>query len=353
MKKILSIAVLIGMTLTLQAQDLQSTLSTLSSSSAQAYVNPVVSAFGSNLNSGWVSQFPSSALLALHLDVKVIAAASFFSDNQKNFSTDGTFYFTNSQIDQILQHSGYTPNQIFYNDLKKQIQSTQFSVNFSGPTIIGSKNDSLHVQFPGKTVQSNGQQYTIAPYKVAIKEVNGYLDGLKGLPMPAAQLTVGTVYGTNVSFRYFPEIDIKNLGKFSLWGFGIIHNPGTWFPNPLPVDLGIGYFYQKLKVGDIFESNASQLGIYVSKTFGFGISFTPYFGLITETSKSTVTYHYQSNQTINGTPVPPVDVSFDLTGDNSGGAVLGFNIHLGLININADYKAAKTSTASAGVSFGF
>ena len=332
--------------------DLQSTLSSLSSTVGQAYVNPVVNAFGSNLNSGWVSQLPSSTKLALHLDLKIVGMGSFFSSDQKNFSKDGTFYFNSSQTDQILQNSGYTAatiGQTNYNNLKQQLQATQFTVNFSGPTIIGSKSDYLKAQFPGKTIQSGTASYTVQPYSIAIKEVYGYLDGLPAFPTGAVQLTVGTVFGTNVSMRYFPDTDIKSMGKLSFWGIGFIHNPGAWFPNPLPLDLGIGYFYQKLTVGTIFESNATQLGIYASKTFAF---FTPYVGLTTETSKTTVSYNYQSNQTLNGAQVPPVNLSFDLTGENTAGVVVGFNIHLGFVNINADYKAAKTNTASAGLSFG-
>ncbi len=170
--------------------------------------------------------------------------------------------------------------------------------------------------------------------------------------MQKLELTVGTVYGTNVALRWFPDMDIQSLGKFSYFGFGIIHNPGVWFPNPLPLDLTVGFFTQKLKVGTIFESTATQFGVYAAKTFGIFISITPYVGLTTETSKTTVSYDYTSNQTLNGVPVK-AHISVDMDGENSSSAVIGFNLHLGFVNINADYKLAKTKTASAGISFGF
>jgi hypothetical protein len=72
-----------------------------------------------------------------------------------------------------------------------------------------------------------------------------------------------------------------------------------------------------------------------------------------ESSKTNVEYEYKSNQTVNGVPVPPVKVKFDLEGENSTGVTVGFNLKLGIVNLNADYKAAKTKTASAGLSFGF
>jgi hypothetical protein len=55
---------------------------------------------------------------------------------------------------------------------------------------------------------------------------------------------------------------------------------------------------------------------------------------------------------LNGVPVK-AHISVDMNGENSSSVVAGLNIHLGIININADYKVAKTKTVSAGISFGF
>jgi hypothetical protein len=74
--------------------------------------------------------------------------------------------------------------------------------------------------------------------------------------------------------------------------------------------------------------------------------------LTTESSKTTVKYDYQSNQTIGGVQVPATKIKFELEGENSTGVTIGFNLKLSFFNINADYKIAKTKTASAGISFG-
>ena len=339
----------------LRAQSLDETLSKLSSTVGAQYVKPVISAFGSNLNSGWVSQVPSASRLSFHLDLKIVAMGSFFDDDSKNFGAQGTFNFSGSQVDQILSNSNLTPasmGQSNYNDLRQGMINKQFSVTFSGPTIIGKKSDHLNIVFPSQTVTSasGNNQYTVQQYLVDVPEVYGYLDELPILPTGAVQLTVGTIFGTNVSVRYLPDIDIKDMGKFSYFGIGLIHNIRVWLPNPLPLDIAAGFFTQKLKVGDIFESNATQFGVYASKTFGVGISIAPYIGFTIETSKTTVTYDYiypvQGVQTT-------THISFDLEGENTSSAVIGFNLHLGVVNINADYKLAKTKTASAGISFGF
>lgn len=357
MKKFLiSVILFISLSGSLFAQngnDLEGTLSNLSSTVGEAYVAPVISAFGSNLNSGWVSKLPGSTILGFHLDLKVIAMGSFFSDDVKRFSATNGFYFSEDQVELILQESGYTSSHPAYASLKQELLEEEFNVEFSGPTIIGSDKEYLKIKFPGKTIQSGNQQYTVDPYELELQEVKGFLNNLKIFPTAAAQLTVGTVAGTNVAIRYFPSIEIEDLGKFSFWGLGAIHNPSVWFPNPLPLDIGIGYFYQKLEVGDIFESSATQFGLYAGKTFGFVVSITPYAGVTFESSKTTVKYDYQSNETINGVPVEPIKIKFDLEGENKTGFVVGFNLKLAAVNINADYKIAKTKTASAGISFGF
>lgn len=346
-------AVLFILSFSVKAQSLEETLSKLSSTAGKSYVAPVISAFGSNLNSGWVSQVPSATRVGFHLDVKIAAMGSFFSDENKNFNTSGKFFFTSSQVDQILAASNISTSNQYYSSLKNELLKTELDVKFSGPTIVGSKNEYLKINFPGKSVTVQNQNFDLKAQSFDVNAVKGFLDELPVFPTAAPQLTVGTVMGTNVSFRYLPDVDIEDMGKFTFFGIGAIHNPGVWFPNPLPVDIGVGYFTQKMKVGDIFESTANQFGLYVSKTFGLVISITPYAGLVSENSKTTVSYDYQSNETVNGVQVPKTKLSFELEGENTTGFVVGFTLHLAAVNINADYKVAKTKTASAGISFGF
>jgi hypothetical protein len=355
LKKIILFSLLV-FTIQLQAQSLEETLGSLSSSGGKAYLAPAVTAFGSNLNSGWVSKIPASTMLAFHIDLKVVAMGSFFSTDQKNFNAAGTFKFSNSQVDQLLSASGYTAanmGQTNYNNLKNEIMKADIQVNFSGPTIAGKKDENVKVNFAGQKFTVSNQQYDLKSYQWSLDQVKGFLDDYPALPGGAAQLTVGTIAGTNFSFRYCPDIDIKDLGKFNLWGAGFLHNINSWLPTPLPVDISAGYFYQKLKVGSIFESDASQYGIYVGKTFGSAFAVSPYFGLTMESSKSTIDYDFDPEQVVNGVAVPKIHVNMELEGENTGAATIGLGIKLGLINIILDYKVAKTKTASAGISLGW
>ncbi len=332
----------------IQSQDLEETLSNLSSSAGQAYLEPVSNAFGSNLNSGWYSGLPQPVKQGFTLKVKVVAIGSFFSDDDRTFTADGTFRFTSSQADEILINStSLQPGTTQYDAVKDEMLNRDWSVGFAGPTVVGSEDEFLEVSFPGATIQ--GQ--SIAQYDLVVDEVKGFLDDLSILPQAAVQANLGTVLGTNVALRWFPEIDIQDLGKFKMFGFGFVHNFNTWFPNPLPVDIGVGFYSQTLDVGDVFESTSTQFGAYFSKTFGkAAVKFTPYLAITTETAETKIKYDYTFD-----TPAgrQNAKINFELEGENSAAATVGFNLRLAVIDLIFDYKAAKSSTVSGAIAIGF
>jgi hypothetical protein len=332
-----------------KSQSLEEALSNLSSSAGSAYVAPVVSAFGSNLNAGWVSGAPAATKFDFTLNVKVVAVGSFFSDEDKTLQASGTFSFTESQIDRLIQNSttGLQPGSAEYNHLKNfMLENNEWQVSFSGPTIVGSEDDHLQVTFPGQVVEGT----TFGEYNLAIDEVKGYVNNLPVLPSVAAQLNVGTLMGTQASFRWFPEMDIQDLGKFSFFGFGILHNPEVWFNDPLPVDIAAGFFTQTMKVGDIFESKATQYGVWISKSFGAIVSVAPFIGFTLETSNTDVAYDYHFTGPTGAART--ARVSFELEGKNSAGVTLGAAINLVVLDLTLDYKMSKTNTASVSLSFG-
>lgn len=332
-----------------ESQGLAETLGSLSSTAGAAYVAPVISAFGSNLNSGWFSKAPEAKKLGLDFNLRIIGVGTFFSDDQKVLNASGQFSFNDEQLGLLIENSaGLTPGTPQYAALKNYMEdNNDWDVNFSGPTIIGDGDTPLHITFPGQVI--NGENF--AEYDLIMDDVKGYLDELPALPSVAAQIDIGTFMGTQVSFRWFPEMDVQDLGKFKFFGFGVLHNPEVWLNDPLPIDLGVGFFTQTMEVGDIFESTATQYGVYASKTFGAGISITPYVGLTMETSKTEVAYDYDFSGP--GGITETARIGFELEGENETGVTLGATLNLIFINLNVDYKMAKTKTITGAISFGF
>jgi hypothetical protein len=327
---------------------LQATLEKLSKDAASSYVSPIVSAFGSNLNGGWFHRAPQAKIWGIDIEFGIVAMGTFFNEDHKKFSTTGKFKFTKNEAYQLVPNTYPTVvRDAIVNELIKQ----EFGVGISGPTIVGANTDTIRIAFNGTTISTGGTSYTL-PAKTIPLPVTGYLEELPALPLAAPQLTLGTVYGTSFTFRYLPAIEIdKDLGEFKYFGFGIMHNPGMWFPNPLPLEVAVGFFTQSMEVGKFFSTSATAFGIYASKTFGPGaLNITPYAGLIMESSSIDVKY-----DAIIDDPVPntPVSIAFELEGENSVRFTIGTSIKLGFINLNVDYNMAKYSSVTGGLNFIF
>ena len=328
------------------SQSIEETLSNISSGAVIKYTEPVIDAFGSSMNSGWFTGLPSSSN-GIHAKLRVVGIGSFFSNNLRTFTYNGDLRLTSQQVDEILNASGINqgivPN---YEEIKNELLSRDWEVNFSGPTITGNKNEHLVVEFPGTII--SGQN--INSYALELEDVRGYLDNLELLPSPALQLDVGSVLGTGVSVRYFRGINLYDLGIVDVWGAGITHNFNYWFSEELPVEIGFGYYFQSFRVGDIFQNTASQYGLFISKRLGGRISIEPYAGLTYETSRSEIDYKYQFDS-----PVGPqeLQINIDYSGDNSANLMLGTSINLSIFLINFDYKFGGTQTGTIGIGFGF
>ncbi|MBA4318761.1 MAG: hypothetical protein C0412_10205, partial [Flavobacterium sp.] len=219
LKKNFLVIIIVVMAFSLiQAQSVEETLVKLSSIAAQKYLEPAMTAFGSNLNSGWVTEVPGQKVLGFHFDIRIVGMGTFLNDKAKTFTTDGKFRFSGEQADHILSAYSSNPN---YAAIKQAFLGQEWDVSFSGPTIIGKEDDNLKITFPGGTVSG----VTVAPYVETVTAVKGLLKELPILPTAVPQVTIGTVMGTAVSFRYLPALDIDKLGKFTFSGFGILHNP--------------------------------------------------------------------------------------------------------------------------------
>src|ERR1035437_8610914 len=123
MKKIIYSIIILGLFLSvrsLKAQDLNDKLSELAKIAAQPYVKPAITGFGSNLNSGWVSQLPSATPFSFHLNLKIVAMGALINSSDKTFTSSGTITLTDASINNLLSLNGISPSsmgQTNYNNL--------------------------------------------------------------------------------------------------------------------------------------------------------------------------------------------------------------------------------------------
>ena len=97
------------------------------------------------------------------------------------------------------------------------------------------------------------------------------LSGPEGLDIgiaaaPMVQLTVGAIYNTDISIRFWPSTTIEDV-SFGLFGIGIKHDVKQWIPaiKDLPfhgaVFLGLTTFDSEVDLAGTF-TGSDQIGIF-------------------------------------------------------------------------------------------
>ncbi len=329
---------------------------------ARKYTAPVISGFGSDLNTGWFHRSPKAKKFGLDLEFGMVFVGTMFQDEDKRFSHTGQFNLTEEMAQGVA--SNYLSTQTWFNALDEgqrntavnsvvdeiMNQSSPFDVTISGATFIGKRKDNLIVtigskQFTITDPNNNQQTITLTDTKDTLG-IGGVLES-PVVPLSAPQATIGTVMGTQVTLRYLPPVKIYGkVGKLNYFGWGIQHNPAVWLPFSMPMDFAAAFYQQNINQGKLFEAHAIAYGVTVSKQIGFGfLNITPYAGYLRESSKMKFTYSYQIDATNS------IDVKFSEKGINKDRITVGSNFKFLLININADYSFAKKPVYSAGVNF--
>ncbi len=334
---------------------LQGAVEKLARDAAKAYVNPVISGFGVDLNSGWFHRAPWATRFGFDLEFGVVGMATVFQQADETFATAGEFQFDYDQADvlaqQAIQQAGNPAIPNLQTDIRNAIMAQIFRVDFTGPTIAGKESDSLQLSFPGKTIPvatQAGTQNFLIPSEIFVLPVAG--QELKALPLGAPQLTIGTLFGTQFTFRYLPDVKLSDeIGNLKYSGFGIQHNPLVWFEEEsLPFEVAVGYFTQSLKLGSLMEAKATAFGVNTSIRLGWGLlNITPYAGFMLESSSMSFGYDYEFTGPA-GLPVQD-RVTFSADGESSSRLTLGASVKVLFINVNADINLGKYKAFSAGI----
>ncbi|MCB0833760.1 MAG: hypothetical protein KDC45_09880 [Bacteroidetes bacterium] len=342
--------------------DLRSSVSQLTSSFAKGYISPVASGMGTSMNTGWFHRTPPAKKLGFHFEMGVIAMGSTFGSKDRKFTANGDLRLDSLQAAKITGFV-YTSNEFSHLTLSQkqevqaalidQIIGSAVRVRMSGPTAIGSKNDSLHIAYTGAVIS-----YT-DPVTNQTLDVDLAAQGeesvlpVRGLELPlvgwfAWQTTIGTLAGTYFTFRFFPPRNSGALGKLTYFGWGLQHNPAVWMERKWPVDLSILLFSQRLKQGRFFEMKTTAFGFTAGKQVGWQwLHVYPYAGVMVESSTINVQYDYtNSTGQLEKT-------GFDLKGDNRARITIGSSFRFLVANVNLDYSLAKYPSYSVGLTLAF
>lgn len=338
-------------------QSFEETIQNLSEDAARGYAGPVVDGFGANLNTGWFNRAPAATVAGLNLKIGIVAMGALIADEDLSFETQGSFRFAADEARDLAASGIDNWNSLppsVQDDIIQEIIRQDFGVTIAGPTIFGSESENVRVITGEEVITSNGQSYTIDGQTIELDGVTGLLEDPSLFPTAAPQITVGTVYGTNLSVRFIPSVKIDDeIGELSYFGWALRHNINTWFKTPLPVDVTVGLMRQSLSIGDIFEASGTGFGVNVSKEFGFAVgNIAPFAGFMLESSEMDFSYTYELAAAGNGTPAVTSDINFTIEGANSSRFTIGTAIYLLGVDLIADMGFGSTNTVSVTAQFG-
>jgi hypothetical protein len=332
-----------------QGQSLEETLQKLSQDAARKYVAPISSALGADLNGGWFHRAPDPKILGFNFELGIVGMASLFPKESSHFACTGQFIFSVAQAQQLV--STVQDPQV-RSELVNILTSSPSQVSIEGATVIGKPDDYITLRYAGGTYQTSKGRVTLPGNTVELPIAGfGDLAEVDFLPLAAPQLTVGTILGTQATFRYFPTAEVvPELGDLKYFGFGVQHNPMVWLRTVrLPFNLAAGYYTQRITFGDLFKVRTTAYGINLSKRLGLGfLNVTPYAGYMIENARMKVKYDY-----VVETPAGPraQNIQFELEGENKSRLTVGLSFRLLIVNLNVDYNFGKYNSATAGLNF--
>ncbi len=171
---------------------------------------------------------------------------------------------------------------------------------------------------------------------------------IPGVPFLVVHASVGLGFGTDLSFRFIPEIDVdQEVGGVRARGFSGRHAVSTWFPSP--IDIALVFGYQKLEVGDYLEASSTQYGVVAERGLG---PLSLFVSGIARTAKVDISYTVENPDDNPGLPQDGFEIAFHE--DLDSGVALGAGARLSLLfmNLTGQYVLDDYNGFSLKVGFG-
>ena len=284
------------------------------------YVAPMLNVLGNGLNQGWYNTAKPHKLVGFDLTVNISPVYVPTSDY--------TYKVDNAKLANLNHVDG-----------TDKITPTTADV----PTIFGSSNaPTYNAKINGQAVPTPLTSFSGPPGL----DLKGKY-GVKALPIPTANLSIGLPAGFDIKFRYVPTLDLGEQGKFGLLGIGLMHDIKQYIPGikSLPFDLSVFAGYTKMTTDITFDASKNQTGKFdvTATTLQALISkkiavLTIYGGVGYNMAKSNFkaqgTYDLGNSVSI----TDPVDISASSSGPRMTAAA---RLRLAVFAFSADYTLQK------------
>lgn len=307
--------------------DLRQTLRFIGTEYADGYLQPVTDAFGANLNAGLfrTADVGSGGISGLPVDLYLGVSIS----GVPTGSLGKTF---TPPASEFLPSGG--------------------RIEFTGetaPTAFGDTDTPSDASLTVFDQDGNQVDRFAAPPGVA---------NLPIAPLIVPQLGIGTVAGTDLQVRYFPQSTLSasggSYGQVGLFGVAVRHDLAQWSPVTLPFDLAIQGSWNRLTLAneapngsfqDLIQVSGWSVNLQASK----GLPVVPvvvYGGLQYEQFQGEYDYTYDPP----GANLPePLTVTVEQTAANRVRALAGLSVDLALARLNIDYALSRNNVVTAGL----
>lgn len=317
---------------------------------ANAYLNPFFKGLGFGMNSGWYNSAKAKNLGKFDIRIQGTAAFVPASDQTFNFNALGLSNKTRLR----------NPNS--------NLSPTAFGTDSPGPEVV--------------LYDDNNREVS------SFNLPNG--SGIKFVPSPQIQVTVGLIKNTDVSLRYSPKLELGGFGSLQVIGFGIKHEitklllPGKT-EKVIPVDIAVAFGYNqttydyKVAQADQVNDDPSKRntdlnqrieGKFSGYTFDAIISkkllfFTPFVSVGYNTAKTELgllgQYIVKTAAPTLANPLPNSPDKFttftdpvkfdqkDISGIRSS---VGFSLHLTIFRLYGAYSIGEYSAFTCGIGIG-
>jgi hypothetical protein len=309
----------------------------------RAYLKPIPSGVGADINSGWTNRAKPHSTLGF--DIQARAALSFIPKG------DQTFNLSNLDLQKVRPA-----------DPAQTVAPTVGGDSEVGPEVI---------------VEDNGDEVA----RFNLPEGSGY----SFVPAPMVQAGLGTVKDTDLMVRFMPEVTIDET-KFNMYGFGLKHGINQWLPggNLLPVNISIMGGFTQIDLNSKFDlqpdagaipnpenpeaANADfdsqnadiSLNTFTLKALvGKNLPFiSVYGGVGYESSVMDVNVkgEYPVSARFEGVEVYDVvedPFTYNADGQNKFSLLGGVTLKMAVFHIFGEFSLSKYSTANAGIGFSF
>jgi len=322
MKKTLSFAMVLTILIPAFSIFAQGDLKALAEANAKMYMQPFITSFGMNMNSGLSHSAKAHSILGFDISVK--AMFDVIPDEDKVFN------FDISAVD--WEYMGVTvPGTVLFTE-------TELPTIFGGMGTITPDRDNVadHLnQELGTSLSGSDLPSEIDNLAITLAGVD-----LSTIPMFRPQISVGLPLKSELLVSYLP-IPLGDLGDGTFQAYGLKHSLDQYIPMPTPfLNLSAQFVYQKFDL-EVITSTHTNFNLQVSADVPM-ITAYALFGMDNSNLEASYTVDNPDS------PLDGQEIGFELEGANGFRSTFGLTLKMMVFYLNVDYTLGEHNVLSIG-----